>query len=272
MFYRNSHCKHVIFGGSDTGYAGLLGDFTNVPGVNEHITILNALHIPLQSAQSVQKFRWTSLPNIFRPEKIKTYPASGPVHAGSKRSLNDPIRTSPRRPSAPTYQARSDGLTGASSLPQVPPSHPPVQSVSAATGYLYKPRQEVYINGYGQRLDLPVEWDDAYLQHLFHNKSKLCNNFYLKGYCPFGDSCQWDHSERLNQMELDTLRHKARTSACRNPFCRDGNCTLGHMCPRDSACFISSCKFLPEMHHIDISEVYLLDTASDTKKLVRYND
>jgi hypothetical protein len=125
----------------------------------------------------------------------------------------------------------------------------------------YTPSTILYQNKYGQRLDPPLTYSRDFLATLFSHKSKLCNNFYLKGHCPYGSSCSWDHSEHLDKIELDTLRHKARTSSCRDPFCRDPLCSLGHMCPRGDRCQISVCKFLPEMHNIEMGEVWEVDTS-----------
>lgn len=271
-FYRNSHCKHIIFGGSDNGYAGFLDDYANVAGTNERITVLNVSHIPFQLARTMKQFQSTSLLDVFRPSKIETHQTNGTVRAGTKRPLADPNPTPQRRPSPPRYQGTLSSIPGANAMPPLQLQQPPVQPMPPPAVNTDNPHHQVYINRYGQRLDLPVEWDNEYLHELFRYKSKLCNNFYLKSYCPFGDKCQWDHSERLNQIQLDTLRHKARTSACRNPFCRDADCTLGHMCPRGSTCNISMCKFLPEMHNIEMREVYLLDTATDSRRLVQSND
>ncbi len=128
------------------------------------------------------------------------------------------------------------------------------------------PPSIIFQNQYGQRLDPPLNYDREYLQDLYKYNAKLCNNFYLKGRCVYGAACEWGHSEILNQLQLDTLRHKARTSACRNAFCTDAQCPLGHMCPRNGSCSISQCKFLPEMHHIETSQVFEYNTVTGDKK------
>lgn len=268
MFYRNRHCKHIVFGGSDNGYAGFLDQYASLDGINERVTLLHEPHVPFWLAKTMKQFRSTALQNVFRPSKIPTLPSNGASPASTKRPLADPVPPPQRRPSPPRYNGtRSEvpGVSGAgmaSVAPEAPPPPPPVINT-------YDARHIVYVNRYGQRLDISVEYDRDYLQVLFDHKSRLCNNFYLKSHCPFGSNCQWDHSVHLNQRQLDTLRHKARTSACRSPFCRDPECSLGHMCPRGNTCNISVCKFLPEMHSVDTSEVYLLNTATDARTLVR---
>ena len=265
MFYRNRHCKHIIFGGSDNGYAGFLEQFAIVDSVNERITLLREAHVPFWLARTMEQFRSARLQEVFRPSKLPTIPSNGTPITGTKRPLADPIPPPPRRPSPPEYNPARPLIPGVNGAAQVRPAPSPVTDPNDT-------HHSVYVNRYGQRLDVPVEYDRDYLQVLFERKSRLCNNFYLKSHCPFGNSCQWDHSAHLNQRQLDTLRHKARTSACRNPFCRDPECSLGHMCPRGNSCNVGQCKFLPEMHRMDTSEVYLLNTATDARTLVRSQD
>jgi hypothetical protein len=262
MFYRNYHCKHIVFGGSDSGYAGFLEPYANVAGVNERITILDGPLTPFWLRKTMAQFRSTTFKNVFRTSKISTQPNNGTTAAGVKRSLTDPTPAPERRPSPPMMNGSlqsNPGVNGAVSTRTLPAS----LATSPRSSHL------IYINRYGQRLDPPVSYDKDFLTVLFTSKSKLCNNFYLKGHCLFGDKCQWDHSERLNQVQLDTLRHKARTSACRNPFCVDSECTLGHMCPRGSSCVVGQCKYLPEMHNISMDQVWLLDTVTKEKTLVQ---
>ena len=265
LVYRNLHCKHIIFGGSDNGYAGFLSQFANVSGVNARVTVLHEAHVPFWLGKAMKQFRSTTFQNVFRSSKLPTIPNNGINVVGTKRPLPDPVSPPHRRPSPPRhYSAGSGGRGGSRSGPSTP--SPP------STFHTYDESPSVYINRYGQRLDSPIQYDLDFLQVLFEHTSRLCNNFYLKSYCSFGNNCQWDHSERLNQVQLDTLRHKARTSACRSPFCRDPECVLGHTCLRGRFCNVNQCKFLPEMHSIEMGEVYMLNTVTDEKTLVRSND
>ncbi|OCT53825.1 CCCH zinc finger DNA binding protein [Cladophialophora carrionii] len=258
LFYRNFHCQHVVFGGSaDSSYAGFLSPFASPTAVNDRITLLEGPAFPNDLKKVAQGFRQTSFPDIFRTAKLQVIPnGSIAVTAGLKRPAAEPLTAARERQPAPLTTPIAT-LAKAQALPV--PSQLPVPPVLSPT---------IFQNQYGQRLDPPLNYDRKYLQHLYDYNSKLCNNFYLKGHCPYGNTCEWDHSQVLNQLQLDTLRHKARTSACRNAFCTDPQCPLGHMCPRNGTCNISQCKFLPEMHHIDTSQVYEVNTATGERKKV----
>lgn len=177
--------------------------------------------------------------------------------AGVKRPAPEALTSLRERPSP---KAPAGVLT--------PPKPPPAPNGPQPSATSFAPSPIIYQNQYGQRLDVPLNIDRDYLQHLYDKNSRLCNNFYLKGFCPYGTNCEWDHTQHLTQLQLDTFRHKARTSNCRNPFCQDPQCCLGHMCPRDKTCNIPSCKFLPEMHNIDVSQVYEFNTETNERKRI----
>ena len=259
LYYRNFHCKHIIFGGSaDSSYAGFLSPFSLPGAINDRITLLEGAPFPFDLRKVAQSFRQTSFKSVFRPTKIQVLSnGTQPVTIGMKRPAQDALASSRDRPS---LQAVTAVIT-----PPKPQPGPNPQSAPAATFAL---SPFIFQNKFGQRLDVPLNIDREYLQFLYDKNARLCNNFYLKGHCPYGVNCEWDHSIQLNQIQLDTFRHKARTSSCRDPFCVDPQCCLGHMCPRDSLCNISQCKFLPEMHYIDIGEVYQLNTETKERKRI----
>ncbi|KAI1380364.1 hypothetical protein F4677DRAFT_406576 [Hypoxylon crocopeplum] len=63
--------------------------------------------------------------------------------------------------------------------------------------------------------------------------SVFCNDFYLKGRCKWGISCDKTHDAELTGPELAIHRYKARTSLCpAGPYCVDYDCYLSHHCPR----------------------------------------
>ncbi|KPI44669.1 uncharacterized protein AB675_8399 [Cyphellophora attinorum] len=130
-----------------------------------------------------------------------------------------------------------------------------------------RPPQVAFVNQYDQRLDLPVTFDRQFLRYLFIEKPKLCNNHYLRGFCGYGNNCKWDHSVDLSPMEINSLRQKARTSACCDPHCIDAACTLGHECRRPSGqCRMEDCKFLPEQHDLVVEEVFEVDPKTMTRR------
>ncbi|OAP57473.1 hypothetical protein AYL99_08211 [Fonsecaea erecta] len=255
LFYRNYHCQHIVFGGSaDSSYAGFLGPYALPNTINDRITLLEGPPFPWELKRVAQGFRQLSFKAIFRSTKIQITPnGTVTLTAGIKRPAPDSFPVVRDRP--------SPGQAGAALTPPKPQPAPNAQPPT--------PSPIIYQNQYGQRLDLPLQIDKQYLQYLYDHNSRLCNNFYLKGHCPYGANCEWDHSQVLNQIQLNTFRYKARTSACRSAFCQDPQCPLGHMCPRNGSCLVSACKFLPEMHNIDVSQVYECNLATKERKLVQ---
>ncbi|RMZ75557.1 hypothetical protein DV737_g5238, partial [Chaetothyriales sp. CBS 132003] len=282
LFYRNHHCKHLIFGGCDNGYGELLQTLMPVSGTNERITILEGPLIPSHAQTVIKSFRAVQIRDVFRSAKITTT-TNGSSHIGVKRPAPETVVQIHRRPRslppADEYDPTSPSLlllpstevgssaTEAESSAPLPPRPPATSTAEHGinTSVLYQ-------NKYNQRVDSPLRYDKDFLGVLFNLKTKLCNNYYLKGHCSYGENCSWDHSERLNALQLDTLRHKARTSACRDPFCLDAECTLGHMCPRGERCAITMCKYLPEMHTVDVTEVYEYNPVTQQRKLVHRDD
>ncbi|EXJ70161.1 uncharacterized protein A1O5_06229 [Cladophialophora psammophila CBS 110553] len=269
LFYRNYHCQHIIFGGSaDSSYAGFLGPYALPNTLNDRITLLEGPAFPFDLKKVAQGFHQISFKTIFRSTKIQIAPnGTIALTAGVKRPAPDTLsvvrdRQSPR----PATTALTPPTTKLALVAQQPAAPPIVPSPIVPSPIV--PSPIIYQNQYGQRLDIPLKIDKQYLQYLYDFNSRLCNNFYLKGHCPYGANCEWDHSQVLNQVQLDTFRYKARTSACRNAFCQDPQCPLGHMCPRNGACHIPACKFLPEMHNIDVSQVYEYNTATHERKRV----
>ncbi|KIW50044.1 hypothetical protein, variant [Exophiala xenobiotica] len=247
LFYRNRHCQHIMFGGSaDSSYAGFLGPYTLPGTINDRITMIEGSPFPYDLRKVAQGFQQVSLETIFRATKIQVANGSQVV-AGVKRPAAESLMPSRERQAPVTSLTSSDGKSRQAALSLTPS---PV----------------IYQNQYGQRLDIPLHPDKDYLKFLYEKNSRLCNNFYLRGHCPYGANCEWDHSQKLSQAQLDTFRYKARTSNCRNPFCTDPTCCLGHMCPRGNTCNIAQCKFLPEMHNIDVSHVFQYNTETKERK------
>ncbi|EXJ92477.1 hypothetical protein A1O3_01028 [Capronia epimyces CBS 606.96] len=257
LYYRNHHCQHIMFGGSaDNSYAGFLSPLSLPNSINDRITLLEGPPFPYDLRKVAQGFRQTAFRGIFRTVKIQTIPNGVPL-VGSKRPATDVLTSMRERP---TPQAKSAVITPPKPQLGQQPQQPPTS--------VFTPPSYIYQNQYGQRLDVPLNIDKEYMKELYSKNTRLCNNYYLKGHCPFGDKCEWDHSQHLTQRQLDTFRHKARTSSCRNPFCQDPACCLGHMCPRGASCDISLCKFLPEMHNIDCREVYQYNPEKGERKRV----
>lgn len=248
-----------MFGGSaDNSYAGFLRPLSLPDSrVNDRITMIEGPPFAADLRKVAQGFRQVSFRTIFRSTKIEVVPNGIHVAAGVKRPASEALTSLRDRQTAKadTAVVARPKSTDANATHSNPASNPTLA-----------PSPIIFQNQYGQRLDAPLTIDKNYLQQLYNGHSRLCNNFYLRGYCPYGAACEWDHSLKLNQLQLDTFRQKARTSNCRNPFCVDPACCLGHMCPRGESCNISQCKFLPEMHNIDVSKIFQYNTETGEKK------
>lgn len=252
LFYRNRHCQHILFAGSaDSGYAGFLSQFSSPKKMNEKATLIEGPSFPFDLKRVAKCFRHTTFPTVFRSSKIHVSAGVTPVLTRAKRSGPELI-SNRERPSPSTVR------TGI----MTPPTP---QASSAPVSTPLSPSLPIYQNKFGQRIDAPLDIDKDYMQHLYQHL-RLCNNFYLKGYCPHGKNCEFDHSHTLTPLQLDTFRYKARSSSCRTSFCQDPTCCLGHLCPRGDNCTISQCKFAPEMHSPDTSDLYMFDPASNTRQ------
>lgn len=252
LFYRNRHCQHVLFAGSaDSGYAGFLSQFSHPDEVNGKVTLVEGPSFPSDLRKVARGFRHTTFPTVFRSSKIQIPAGTTSATVGLKRPGPELV-SNRERPSPTTVR------TGTMTPPTPQNPSTPVSARPAAN-------PPIILNKFDQRIDTPLQIDRDFTQHLYQNL-KLCNNFYLKGYCPYGSKCEFDHSQNLTPIQLDTFRSKARSSSCRTSFCQDPTCCLGHLCPRGGSCNINLCKFAPEMHNPDLSELFLYDPATNTKQ------
>lgn len=259
LYYSNTHCQQVIFVGSDSGYAPFLDTFAKAKDINKKIVVLNSPHMPNAMHRTLSQFTTTTFPNIFRSTKISVSTPSSNTLSGIKRSISNLDSLPDHKPLQPSYHGAKIDTGELSSHQNLKDTRPEDEYHPEHPFLVEEPPAErlYYVNEYGQRLDLPLVYDQQYLRYLFQKKARLCNNFYLKDFCPYGDSCSWDHSESLTPLQLDTLRHKARTSACRDPYCSDVGCTLGHICPRSAGeCAIEACKFLPQQHNLSCAQIF----------------
>ncbi|MCJ1281521.1 hypothetical protein MMC26_000841 [Xylographa opegraphella] len=73
LFVNNSHCKHIIFGGShDNGYARLLEDIAGQATPNQ-ITLLEGVPFERELAIMKSKYLFTRFDTLFRSTKINIY-------------------------------------------------------------------------------------------------------------------------------------------------------------------------------------------------------
>jgi hypothetical protein len=53
---------------------------------------------------------------------------------------------------------------------------------------------------------------------------KMCNHWHLGGHCENGKFCQFQHEPKLTVGELNALRYKTRSLACKNRYCENIDC------------------------------------------------
>ena len=155
-----------------------------------------------------------------------TAPTQSPLAAGVNRTFtpqSSPAQQGPQSPGATnsSYAKVGDGINDSKNI-NIAPDKP-------------SSRPCLYFNKDSQRLDPPLKKPElsgeARLKMRLNN-GKLCNMFHLLGKCKNGDSCHYQHGERLGPQEQLALCHRTRTTLCpRRSDCWDVQCILGHHCP-----------------------------------------
>ena len=223
------HCKHIIFGGStDNGYARMLQPLMGNERERERITLLEGPPWASELASLVPKFNTSRFPTVFRDTKFPARRVSF--------STTPPASVSPKQSWASAVQSRPQELEGQ-------PARQPTPPARAASN------TKVHRNSSGQRVDNPIRYSATLVNAI--KPKKLCNTFYLTGYCPFNDCCH-SHGEKLSEQGMDALRVIARMKPCLKGLkCDDEHCFYGHRCPRGIECEINACRFSYEMHRVD---------------------
>jgi hypothetical protein len=79
------------------------------------------------------------------------------------------------------------------------------------------------------RLDEPLAPRDAVAaasldERMKRTGKKMCNHWHLGGHCENGKFCQFQHEPKLTTGELNALRYKTRSLACKNRYCENIDC------------------------------------------------
>lgn len=90
-------------------------------------------------------------------------------------------------------------------------------------------KKYAYYNKGGQRLDEPLPPKDpsavASLEARMKKVGKkMCNHWHLGGHCENGKFCHFQHEPKLTTAELNALRYKTRSLACKNRYCENIDC------------------------------------------------
>jgi hypothetical protein len=243
LYFRNVHCKHIVFGGSaDNSYAGFLRSYTAPDTLCTRITLLEGPPFARSMEEIAPRFLQTSFRQIFRNNKILTRRIS--FH-------DDRPGSTPESPVATSYAKTVVGPASASNgIPETPTIKPASSSVSSIARGEAPATSKVFRNRVGQRIDSQLPFDGKIVGPM--KARKLCNKYFLAGYCPYNNYCTHDHSAKLNAIELQTLRYIARSSPCSTVLCADENCLAGHRCPQDPNCDRGrGCRWPSDMHNVD---------------------
>lgn len=95
------------------------------------------------------------------------------------------------------------------------------------------PVNAIAVNKMNHRLDAflnPPTYEDRARFNSRIALQKLCNNHQIRGSCPKGDRCEYDH-DAISSGIVNCLKQVAATSPCpRKGFCRLAGCIYGHIC------------------------------------------
>ena len=120
----------------------------------------------------------------------------------------------------------------------------------------------------GRRIDPALVVHESLMDSI--EGGRLCNNFHLKGRCPF-KKCKYLHYLRdektqrerlLTTEEKETLRCMARRSPCKHgTACDDPHCYAGHRCVNHTEKGSIQCSFPESMHFVVVGPL-----ASDKRR------
>ncbi|KAI1455033.1 hypothetical protein F4805DRAFT_437214 [Annulohypoxylon moriforme] len=167
-------------------------------------------------------------------------PTSTPVSV----STSSPILPSSTPEQQPTQPPRTSSVissgNGGTSISYATAGGNDLQNVTVKAPKPKKQPRVIFYNMDNYRIDSPTQHPprtpaQSSYQAKFQSikPSVFCNDFYLKGRCKWGISCDKTHDAELTGPELAIHRYKARTSLCpAGPYCVDYDCYLSHHCPR----------------------------------------
>ncbi|CAE7195685.1 hypothetical protein P3342_009939 [Pyrenophora teres f. teres] len=294
-FSDNPTCRHIIFGGChDAGYLLNLEHFKHDVHKASQITLLETTPA-YRGFTDLNNFKRARFDDVFKKEPLPDYAplingfgqlaVQSPVQLAvqpSNRSNTNIASTSPTMisrsamspspsvtPLSSTTTAESNkdsswaaiGKTGA-------PMNGSISIAPNTTATTTKSKKKyAYYNRAEQRLDEPLPSKDpaaAASLELRMKKvgKKMCNHWHLGGHCENGAFCNFQHEPKLTPGELNALRYKTRSLACKNRYCENIDCYLGHQCAleRDQG----FCPF-PENCHLRSTH------GMDRVKYVRYD-
>ncbi|KAH9907499.1 hypothetical protein F4778DRAFT_544149 [Xylariomycetidae sp. FL2044] len=208
-----------------------------------------------QSAPPVQSVQPLPPPGFQSPVVQEQNPIS-PMNTQSPQNVTSPSPIQPKPAAEPRPPARvpsvvSSGNGGTSISYATAGGAGGLKNVTVKAPKPKKQPKVRYTNDDNYRIDAPTQHpprtpSQTSYQAKFASirPSVFCNDYYLKGRCKWGISCDKTHDTELTGPELAIHRYKARTSLCPSgPWCEDYDCYLSHHCPRAPCTRGDQCPF-----------------------------
>ncbi|CAI6328037.1 unnamed protein product [Periconia digitata] len=253
-FSNNPTCKHIVFGAChDAGYLLNLEEYKHDERKAARITLLESTPAYRGFAE-LSNFHRTRFDGVFRNQALPDWnpsmqtfvppaPMNNQLYRTTRQNSDSPIPVSSSNTpttSSPTTTASSLATpvngSGDSSWAKVGKGGVlPDQPISIAAKTNTK-KKYAYYNASGQRLDeqLPSIEQNAKVAldaRMKRGGKNLCNHWHLNnGKCNNGSGCYFQHEPKLTPSELNALRYKTRSLACKDPSCENVDCYLGHQC------------------------------------------
>ncbi|KAH7073765.1 hypothetical protein BKA63DRAFT_566941 [Paraphoma chrysanthemicola] len=259
-FSDNPTCRHIIFGGChDAGYLLNLEQFKHNELKAAQITLLETTPAYRGFVDLPAHFKRARFDDVFRPQPL---PESTPTTFAPNPNVFAPVAVAPPPPAqspslfraptnpsprpsvtTPSLNTPPSSVTGGSSESNGDSSWAtvgktgtaPNGNISIAPNTKKTKKKYAYYNKEEQRLDEPLPPRDnaaakSLDERMIRTGKKMCNHWHLGGNCENGKFCQFQHEPKLSAAELNALRYKTRSLACKNRYCQSIDCYLGHQC------------------------------------------
>ncbi|ORX99803.1 hypothetical protein BCR34DRAFT_495161 [Clohesyomyces aquaticus] len=204
---------------------------------------------------------YVSAPAAYQPPAPPSVPVQALVQA--------PVQTPVQAPARPVVVAKNQSPIVSPTPVNVKPAAPVAQSPSTTSSSLATPssaassnswatvgktgasngnisiapsnktsakKRYIYFNKDGYRLDEALSPRDKNASEAIEKRMEkagrnLCNHWHLnRGQCSNGNFCRFQHEPKLTPAELNSLRYKTRSLACKRRDCDKFDCYLGHQC------------------------------------------
>ncbi|KFZ03886.1 hypothetical protein V502_10579 [Pseudogymnoascus sp. VKM F-4520 (FW-2644)] len=271
---RNHNCKQILLGVShDAGYAPFLDEILRDDSTTRRVSIIEGT--PIVRELAATGTRVLNFDHIFRNDKLierqSPYSQFQQLSHGLPPSQLQAIGNG--RGQSPTPPNTWAGVTSIP-LTTPPPMVFPVTLKNGTSGAAAAtalnivtphPKLDDWVPG-DRGLDPILTISAIVLERTKRRagNTKLCNNHYLRGPCPKGDECVFEHKHKATEEELKAIAYLTRLNPCVNgQDCDVEYCIYGHHCPsvglnlaavggngkgEDGVCAAFGCRFGADGH------------------------